>query len=83
MRRATTRPYRANGAQVGVGMGLRYQITRRGERVNALPWNKRGELLEHADSVKWVVSGDMETVSDLVLMMVGGQGLESNESPWG
>ena len=50
-------------------------------RVNALPQDKYGELQESVDGVRFVVSVRLATVSDVVLTVVVGRGLESNESP--
>ena len=47
-----------------------------------LPRDLCGELLEHAEGVRWVVSVGLTTVSDVVLIMVVGLVLEANESPW-
>ena len=47
-----------------------------------LPRDLCGELLEHAEGVRWVVSVGLVILSDVILMVVVGQGLEANELPW-
>ena len=64
------------------GGGVARPAQREGERVNALPREERGELRDRADGVRWVVSVGLATVSDVVLMVVVGRGLEANELPW-
>ena len=54
----------------------------KGDIVNALPWDEHGYLYERADGVRWVVGVGMVTISNVVLMVVVGRGLEANESPW-
>ena len=47
-----------------------------------LPRAEHGDLRERADYVRWVVSVGLAKVSDVILMVVVGQGLEDNEPPW-
>ena len=82
VRRAAACPYRADGSQGDVGVGSRYQINGRGGESTRFHGKIRGELRERADGVRWVVSVGLATVSDVVLMVVVGWGLEANEPPW-
>ena len=56
MSRAAARPYHTDGVQGGVGLGIIEQLNRRG-KIHTLLQDRRGELRDHADGVKCVVSG--------------------------
>ena len=63
-------------------MGSRDHINWEGERVNAFPQDEHVDLRERVNGVRLIVSVGMATLSDVVLRVVLGRGLEANESPW-
>ena len=57
MSRAAARPYHTDGVQGGVGVEDNRPAQQEGEKFHTLLQDRRGELRDHADGVKCVVSG--------------------------